>query len=109
MNAIFPYLKALFGFLTPGAVVLGSAVTETSQAGTTITSAEWVTAIVACIVTGSLVFAVPNKDPRGTHQEESTQPPGRHERGEAGAYDPLYLVAVALLILVLLVFLFRLA
>lgn len=75
MNKITPYLKTIFGFLTPGAVILGSAVTEVSDGGSAVTSAEWITAAVACVVTGSLVFGVPNTDPAARHQDESVQPP----------------------------------
>lgn len=75
MSALQPYLKALVGFLTPGVVVLGAAVTEASQRGDRITEAEWITALVACFVTGGLVFQVPNKDPKAEHQDESVQPP----------------------------------
>lgn len=78
MNAVLPYLKAVLGFITPGAVILGSAVTQASDGGSAITAAEWVTAAVACVVTGSLVFGVPNKDPKALHQHESVQPP-RHK------------------------------
>lgn len=60
MNRLKPYLKAVFGFITPGAVVLGAAVTEVSDGGSTITGAEWVTALVACVVTGGAVYRVKN-------------------------------------------------
>lgn len=76
MGKIAPYWKAFVGFVVPGAVVVGSAVTSASDGGSNITGAEWVTAVVACVVTSAGVWAVPNKDPRGTHQFESTQPPG---------------------------------
>ena len=49
------YWKAILGFIVPGAVVIGSAVTDVSDGGSTITGAEWVTAIVAMIVTGAAV------------------------------------------------------
>lgn len=61
MKRIAPYWKAVLGFVTPGAVIIGSSVLETSDGGTTITSAEWVAAIVAMIVTGGAVYAVPNE------------------------------------------------
>lgn len=100
MDKIRPYLKALFGFLTPGATVLGLAVTEGSQGNEHITAGEWVTALVACVVTGSLVFAVPNRDPKALHQQESVQPP------EAG-YGELGLVIGVLLVVILVVVLLR--
>ena len=70
------YWKAITGAVTPGAIIIGSAVLDGSDGGTRITTAEWVTAVVAIIITGGAVYQVPNKDPEGTHQEESVQPPG---------------------------------
>lgn len=55
------YWKAVLGFLAPGAVIIGAAVTEGSPGGTGITQGEWVTAIVAMIVTGSSVATVRNE------------------------------------------------
>lgn len=63
MDRIAPYWKAVVGFIAPGAVVIGSAVTEASDAGTAITSAEWVTALVSMIVTSAAVYTVPNREP----------------------------------------------
>jgi len=57
------YWKAILGFIVPGAVIIGSAVTSNSDGGTTITSSEWVTAIVAMIVTGGAVAAKANAVP----------------------------------------------
>lgn len=54
------YWKGILGFITPGAVIIGSAVTSVSDGGTTITTSEWVTAAVAMIVTGGLVTAKKN-------------------------------------------------
>lgn len=59
-----PYLKSIVGFIAPGAVLIGAAVTEASQGGERITSAEWITALVACIVTAAGVFSVPNRPVR---------------------------------------------
>jgi hypothetical protein len=75
------YFKTIVGFLVPGAVILGSAVQEVSDGGANITQAEWVTALVACVVTGGAVFAVPNKDKHGQHQDESVQPPEHPANG----------------------------
>jgi hypothetical protein len=75
LDRVKPFAKAVVAFVTPGAVVIGSAVTEASQGGSNITAAEWVTAIVACVVTAGAVYGVPNKDPQATHQHESVQPP----------------------------------
>jgi hypothetical protein len=49
------YWKGILGFLVPGAVVIGSSVLSDSDGGTSITGSEWVTAIVAMIVTGAAV------------------------------------------------------
>jgi hypothetical protein len=73
---VAPYLKAVVGFIAPGAVTLGSAVLEVSDGGATITTAEWITALVACVVTSAAVYGTPNRDPEATHQEQSVQPPG---------------------------------
>jgi hypothetical protein len=56
------YWKGILGFITPGAVIIGSSVLEGSDGGSTITAAEWVTAIVAMVVTGGLVTAKGNAD-----------------------------------------------
>ena len=61
MNKLAPYWKAVVGFVAPGAVIVGSAVTEASDGGTSITAAEWVTALVACVVTSAGVYGVANK------------------------------------------------
>lgn len=74
MDKIKPYIKALVAFVTPGAVLIGAAVTEASEGGSTITTSEWVTALVACLVTSGAVYRIPNKDPKGEHQDESVQP-----------------------------------
>jgi hypothetical protein len=58
---ISKYWKAIVGFVAPGAVFIGSAVTVGSEGGSTITTSEWVTALVACVVTAAGVAAVSNK------------------------------------------------
>lgn len=58
-----PYAKAVVALVAPGAVLIGSAVQDGSAGGAAITSAEWVQAIVACIVTAAGVYAVPNANP----------------------------------------------
>jgi len=55
------YWKAVVGFVAPGAVVIGASVQDSSAGGSAITTAEWVTAVVACVVTAATVAAVPNK------------------------------------------------
>lgn len=61
MDRFAAYWKAIVGFITPGAVVIGSSVMEGSDGGSRITAAEIVTALVACIVTSGAVYVVPNK------------------------------------------------
>ena len=62
MNTLAQYWKAILGFVVPGAVIIGSSVTANSDGGSTITTTEWVTAAVACIVTGGAVAAKSNAD-----------------------------------------------
>lgn len=76
LERVAPFWKAVVGFVAPGAVSIGAAVTEASDGGSAITQAEWITAIVAMVVTSAAVYGVPNKDPRALHQRESVQPPG---------------------------------
>jgi hypothetical protein len=75
MNKLSPYWKSFVGFIAPGAVVLGAAVTPDSYGGSSIILGEWVTALVACVVTSAAVYRVPNRDPQARHQDESVQPP----------------------------------
>jgi hypothetical protein len=75
LDRIAPYWKAVTAFISPGVVGLVAAVQDGSPGGSSITGPEWVGIAAACILTGGAVFAVPNKDPRGLHQQESTQPP----------------------------------
>lgn len=63
MTHIAPYWKSVVGFIAPGAVLIGAAVTEASAGGEHITVGEWVTAAVACIVTSTAVYGTPNRDP----------------------------------------------
>lgn len=56
------YWKAILAFIVPGAIIVGASVLEGSDGGSTITQAEWITAIVACIVTSGSVAAVSNKE-----------------------------------------------
>ena len=60
---IAQYWKAVVGFVVPGAVIIGSAVTAGSDGGSHITAAEWVTAVVACVVTSGGVAAATNAPP----------------------------------------------
>lgn len=61
LDALKPYAKAIVGFIAPGAVVIGNAVLDSSAGGEHITTGEWVTAVVAAIVTAAAVWRVPNR------------------------------------------------
>lgn len=63
LSKIPQYWKAVVGLVAPAAVVIGSAVTPASDGGTHITTAEWVTAIVAAVVTSFGVAVKGNADP----------------------------------------------
>lgn len=76
MDRFKPYAKAIVGFLTPGVVALVAAVQDASPGGSHVTTPELVGIGAACILTGGLVFSVPNKDDLALHQDESVQPPG---------------------------------
>ncbi len=62
MDTVGRYWKAIVGFIAPGAVIVGSSTLSGSDGGSNITTAEWVTAIVACIVTAAGVGVVKNRD-----------------------------------------------
>jgi hypothetical protein len=70
MNKITPYLKALVGALIAG---LGSLYQAYDDG--TITGQEWVAVAIATVAALGIVWGVPNMDPKGTHQDESVQPP----------------------------------
>lgn len=57
MSRLPAYWKAVVGFVAPGAVVIGSAVAD----GSGISTSEWVTALVASVVTASGVAYTPNQ------------------------------------------------
>jgi hypothetical protein len=61
MKKLSQYWKAVVGFIVPGATMIGVAVQDSSVGGSSITTAEWVTAIVACVVTSGGVAAVKNQ------------------------------------------------
>lgn len=61
MDRIAPYWKAVVGFIAPGAVVIGASVLEASSGGTSITQGEWITAVVAMVVTGAGVYGAKNR------------------------------------------------
>jgi hypothetical protein len=75
MNSIAPYYKAGAAVVVPflGSVI--AAMQDASPGGSNITGSEWLGAVVLAIVSGGVVFGVPNRDPSGTHRDESVQPP----------------------------------
>lgn len=75
IDKIAPYYKAAAALAVPFLGSIGSALLDDSAGGSNITASEWVTAVVLGLVAGGAVFAVPNKDPEGEHQDESVQPP----------------------------------
>jgi hypothetical protein len=81
MKNVGRYYKAVVAFVAPGAVVIGSAVADASTGGAKITTAEWVTALVACVVTSAGVAAVANMTvlfliPRWVRAASSLRPSG---------------------------------
>jgi hypothetical protein len=60
LDSVKPYAKAIVAFFAPGAVAIGAAMLDSSPGGQAITLAEWVGALVLCVVTAAGVFAVPN-------------------------------------------------
>ena len=60
LDKIRPYAKAVVGFVTPGVTALVAAVQEGSPGSAAVTGPEWVGIVAACVITGGLVFAVPN-------------------------------------------------
>jgi len=74
VNTIAPYYKAA----AVAVPFLGSVIAvmqDASPGGSNITGAEWLGGIVLALVSGGVVFGVPNTDPTASHQSESTQPP----------------------------------
>lgn len=63
LNKIAPYWKAVVAFVAPGATIIGMAVLPGSDGGSSITTAEIVTAVVVSITTAASVYAAPkNKE-----------------------------------------------
>lgn len=75
MTKIAPYAKAIIGALVAALGALGAALTPDASGLVSVNEGEWVAVISALLVGLLAVFAVPNKDPEGEHQDESTQPP----------------------------------
>ena len=55
------YWKAVVGFAAPAAVVIASAATSGSDGGSSITKAEWVTAVCAAVITAAGVGFAKNR------------------------------------------------
>jgi glucose uptake protein GlcU len=83
------YAKAILGFVTPGLVVLGSALTDSSDGGSKITGTEWLTAAIAALVTGGAVYA------------KSNAPAPADDAGSADVMSVLLIVAVVIVVLAL--------
>jgi hypothetical protein len=75
VEKVMPYAKAVVGFIAPAASALIAATQDGTPGGSAVTSTEWLVAGLTAFVTASVVWAVPNKDPRAEHQAESVQPP----------------------------------
>lgn len=101
MNTIAPYMKAVVAFIAPGAVSLIAALNDDSKGGDAIVQSEWIAALLACVVTAAAVYAIPNRDPQATHQDESVQPP---EAGQVSVVGALVVAVLVVLLLVLLGF-----
>lgn len=69
------YWKAAVAFVAPGATLVIAAVTEGSQGGSTITSAEWITAAATCVVSSGLVAAAPANKPAAPAPAPDPGPP----------------------------------
>lgn len=66
LDALRPYAKAVAGFVAPGVAVLVAALQDGSPGGTSVVAGEWAAIVGAMIVSGSSVYAVPNRPARGT-------------------------------------------
>lgn len=88
MTSIAPYAKAVTGAIVAGLSTLAMALQPTAeelaknQTTGTVTGAEWVNIAIAFLTGLGLVWAMPNKDQKGEHQEESVQPPDAGYVGE---------------------------
>lgn len=86
-------LKSVAGFFAPGLVSLGSAITADSDGGSKITTTEWLTALIAAVVTSTAVFAAKNK---------KVDPPPNPDNGYVGIGLVFTVVGVVLILLGLL-------
>lgn len=97
MSKISPYAKSVIAALIAGLASWQQAL----DADNHVSASEWLSVVMAFLVAGGAVFAVPNRDPKAEHQDESVQPP------QAG-YGAVELLVVVLVVVILLVVLFRL-
>lgn len=74
MNTVAHYWKAIVAFIAPGAVLIAAAVTPGSDGGSTVTTAEIVTALVACVVTSAGVAAKGNAKATPTGEADHEEP-----------------------------------
>jgi len=98
--------KAIAGFFTPGIVALGVAIATDSPGGGTITPAEWIGIVLAMVVTGGLVFAVP-PSPAKTTPIRSVHDELYDERGSIETGSLLVSLACLVIIVVGLVWIVR--
>lgn len=77
LKKIAPYAKAVTGGVVAGLTAY------ISVAPDGVNGAEWANIAVATVAGLGLVFAVPNKDPKAMHQDESVQPPDEPFTGYA--------------------------
>lgn len=98
-NTIAPYAKSIVAALIAGLASL----TQALDADNHVSASEWIAVVMATLVAGGAVFAVPNRDPQAQHQDESVQPP---EAGE-GLVGLLITVVVVILVVWLLLVLLR--
>lgn len=76
MSKFAPYMKSIVAIL---GAVLTAVVTQFPDNEAV---QQW-GPIVSALLTALAVYAVPNADPAGTHQDESVQPPARPILGKA--------------------------
>ena len=76
MTRVQPYMKAIVAIL---GAVLTAVVTQFPDNEAV---QQW-GPIVSALLTALAVYAVPNKDPQGTHQDESVQDPAQRILGKA--------------------------
>jgi hypothetical protein len=75
LSAIAPYAKAVLASVLAGLGAAKLALVPDENGVSQITGSEWLDISYAVIASLVLVFAIPNKDPKAKHQDESVQPP----------------------------------